>query len=122
VTAPRGAHLLFPLPPLPFEGHCLRLHLWRDSCFCLSAKKQEAKHLPASAFGPNIYIVVRSSSYRSVMLPSSRCPLLAYPSLSVMLNIPGATRELSTAMIVNATGDPLLVPKPAMVTVCATSS
>ena len=42
--------------------------------------------------------------------------------LGVMLNIPGGTSELSTATIVNATGKPLLVPNPAIVTVCATLS
>jgi len=45
-----------------------------------------------------------------------------YPLLNVMLNNPGGTRELSTATIVNATGKPLLVPNPAIVTVCVTVS
>ena len=39
-----------------------------------------------------------------------------------MLNIPGATRELSTATIVNPTDTPLSVPNPVRVTLCATSS
>jgi len=37
-----------------------------------------------------------------------------------MLKNPGGINVLSTAMIVNATGSPLLVPNPTIVTVCAT--
>jgi len=43
-------------------------------------------------------------------------------SLRVILNNPGAARELSAARMVNVTGKPLLVPDPIRVTVCATSS
>ncbi len=56
------------------------------------------------------------------MLPSSRLLLLLYPSLRVMLNNPGAANELSAATMVNATGEPLSVPDPVMVTVCVVSS
>ena len=54
------------------------------------------------------------------MLPSSRLPLLLYPSLSVMLNTPGGASELSAATMVNVTGRPLSVPEPVSVTVWVT--
>jgi len=57
-----------------------------------------------------------------VMLPSSRLPLLLYPSPRVMLNNPGAANELSAATMVNATGEPFSVPDPVRVTVCVVSS